>query len=1510
MKLKIYTYLSTLILFSSFSFGQLSENFEGVSFPPAGWATFTNGIGTTENWGVENLNTYINNGAYQGGKSAFVYPEDVTDGTIAEDWLVTPAVTVPANGILKFYTRKFFPGAYYGSNYELKISSTSQTNPTTFTTIQTWHEGQLFGLNTSYIDVEVNLSAYAGQTLYFAFVLKEDDGDGWLLDNININTTCNVPTGLNVSNVNSTNATLGWTGPVGTSQWEIEVVPSLSNFTGIGTFVNTNNYIYNGLLGNTAYKYRVRSICPTGISSNWSDPIIFLTTTSNNSCVGSTSFSENFENASFPPSGWTRFETGTGTTKNWSDTSSALFTYQGIGKSAYMDKENVTNGTKAIDWLVTSMITVPANGQLRFYTKTIQSGNQGNQHEIKISTTSQTNLASFSSLISWDESSLTTTHNVYEEKVIDLSTYAGKEIYIAFIMTTDNGDRWLIDNVNVVCKCPTPIGPLATANELETSAQLSWGSPAGVTQWEIQVCPFTDTFGGSTTINYTSVLTNPYLATGLQPNTLYKFQVRSVCTNGFPSDWFGPRSFETNPCNAFLPNQPTLNGTSATFTWQNITNSPVTLEYSTLQGTPIQIIIPSSANGSYTLTGLNPNEVYSFRMKSNYSTLCEWKNLIIINSGCVTVNKAKEELKNFFNAIILRINTNTLGPLSNPYSPESTNLLQSLLPYIDVPDPKLFNFSYINNIVSFSFSPTTTVPDITFNYNSCMGDLTGLYTPYIINNHLYQNLIGNFTISGTNSCQGITSNFKLNHINFCIDEAPSCVLKNTRTQVVKTKFIALLNKINQLLITSGTIPNGTELLELNALAEFISTPNPKLYLISGASSNAPFNFSFSFTPNGPISISYQDMYLYQQGVTTIKDIILYEKTPNTLFDVSHVIGGEEYWFYRTNIVNGINFCPPENVYCTKTNPNSPIVAELTVKLLQYIISQKLSGVTDAALNGTYPLALQHLDYYITDNNPRIYNFHSTFTNDGQLSGFSFSFSQNATSPNVVIAGGNFSTLNSSNYNLDIWQFQNTESGISIQDCNKNNQSPCIKFGFINHIEFCPDELYCKKHIAIVVDESGSISSYEAGKIRTQLKNFVKAQAKANIDSETNTFVSLIGLSNQDNNNRTDHITPLERISPSNLNSYLDWINKYGNRFNQTPPLVGVSKNSDYWSSGLQKALDLKADMVILITDGCQVVNETNLKNVMKQFNNHKQFVKQGTYNPHLYVIGIENGYYIDETNALNRVSSNSVNPNENSEISRDAGETERSAGYLKKSLKYLLNYGNDPFPTFPTAHKYDLLQDYFGHNDFKFFGEEIDYLYNALRNKDITCGELIPVKNCDNCISYQPEIGKEYLLSAWVKQERNDQVLNYTSDSFIGIKLEFRKANADGSVDTVSSFASDSNNNIECGISSENIIEGWQRIFKKFTVPAGADFFEIKLMNNDKTLPLYFDDIRIHPIDGSMKSFVYDEETYKLMSELDENNYATFYEYDNEGGLIRVKKETSRGIKTIQETRSGNVIKK
>jgi hypothetical protein len=98
-------------------------------------------------------------------------------------------------------------------------------------------------------------------------------------------------------------------------------------------------------------------------------------------------------------------------------------------------------------------------------------------------------------------------------------------------------------------------------------------------------------------------------------------------------------------------------------------------------------------------------------------------------------------------------------------------------------------------------------------------------------------------------------------------------------------------------------------------------------------------------------------------------------------------------------------------------------------------------------------------------------------------------------------------------------------------------------------------------------------------------------------------------------------------------------------------------------------------------------------------------------------------------------------------------------------------------------------------------------------------------------------------------------------------------------------------------------IEGWQRYERFIDIPATATKILVTL-KSDENNTTYFDDIRIHPYNSNMKSFVYDPVSLRLMAELDENNYASFYEYDDDGTLIRVKKETERGVKTIKESRS------
>ncbi|MEQ6118624.1 hypothetical protein [Reichenbachiella sp. MALMAid0571] len=101
------------------------------------------------------------------------------------------------------------------------------------------------------------------------------------------------------------------------------------------------------------------------------------------------------------------------------------------------------------------------------------------------------------------------------------------------------------------------------------------------------------------------------------------------------------------------------------------------------------------------------------------------------------------------------------------------------------------------------------------------------------------------------------------------------------------------------------------------------------------------------------------------------------------------------------------------------------------------------------------------------------------------------------------------------------------------------------------------------------------------------------------------------------------------------------------------------------------------------------------------------------------------------------------------------------------------------------------------------------------------------------------------------------------------------------------------------------IVEGWQQIEGTFQVPVDYDYFELQFKSGEATTA-YFDDLRLFPLTGNMQSYVYDDK-FRVSATLDENNFATLYSYDAEGKVYQVRKETTRGIRTIQESTNHTV---
>jgi uncharacterized repeat protein (TIGR01451 family) len=220
-----------LLLIGFQSEAQFSENFESGIFPPAGWTVSDNGVGVVNSWISVTSN---------GNTSAYINRENIGYNNTSEDWLVTPPISIAANGILSFFGRQTFVGDQ-GTFYEVKVSTTSPTDHSSFTTVDAWTESDLY--DTSYIDLGqkiVPLTQYQGQNVYVAFVRSFTQtttslaGDRWLIDYVSV-------TG-DAQPFNSVNGSVSYSETAGCAN-PLLLQNSLVNVVATGA---TSTYYHNG----------------------------------------------------------------------------------------------------------------------------------------------------------------------------------------------------------------------------------------------------------------------------------------------------------------------------------------------------------------------------------------------------------------------------------------------------------------------------------------------------------------------------------------------------------------------------------------------------------------------------------------------------------------------------------------------------------------------------------------------------------------------------------------------------------------------------------------------------------------------------------------------------------------------------------------------------------------------------------------------------------------------------------------------------------------------------------------------------------------------------------------------------------------------------------------------------------------------------------------------------------------------------------------------------------------
>jgi len=149
---------------------------------------------------------------------------------------------------------------------------------------------------------------------------------------------------------------------------------------------------------------------------------------------------ESFE-GTFPPAGWTRFESGSDD-PGWQQSSVAQSVDPHTGTyAAYHNDDNLAAPSDA--YLVTPRFAVPAGGGELTFWQADYYQSYYDYHGVWVTTDDNPDpfTASYTEVYSGDVTS------TWVEQVIDLSAYAGQEVYLAFDYRGDWSDEWYIDDV-------------------------------------------------------------------------------------------------------------------------------------------------------------------------------------------------------------------------------------------------------------------------------------------------------------------------------------------------------------------------------------------------------------------------------------------------------------------------------------------------------------------------------------------------------------------------------------------------------------------------------------------------------------------------------------------------------------------------------------------------------------------------------------------------------------------------------------------------------------------------------------------------------------------------------------------------------------------------------------------------------------------------------------------------------------------------------------------------------
>jgi len=177
---------------------------------------------------------------------------------------------------------------------------------------------------------------------------------------------------------------------------------------------------------------------PTGVSAT------FYQLYTESSAMSRSTFDENFNGTTFPPTGW-RSVNVLGSTVLWVRSTTQSHSAPASALIAY-DCDTAAGG--GLDWLITPQISVSAGDSLSFWLRTLDYGYPPDSLCVRVSTT-DTALASFTNRILYLADGINYPDSAqWRRYAVSLNSFAGQNIYIGFKHQDRCGDGLYLDDVH------------------------------------------------------------------------------------------------------------------------------------------------------------------------------------------------------------------------------------------------------------------------------------------------------------------------------------------------------------------------------------------------------------------------------------------------------------------------------------------------------------------------------------------------------------------------------------------------------------------------------------------------------------------------------------------------------------------------------------------------------------------------------------------------------------------------------------------------------------------------------------------------------------------------------------------------------------------------------------------------------------------------------------------------------------------------------------------------------